>query len=107
LDNLTIDDLEPPYDELANEVGLEVAKQIAKLYQGQQIYFPKLERKCDPLLKKTIKEEFDGYNFKELAVKYDYSERWIRKIVEDQVAKERGKPLENNVSFAELFPEAM
>lgn len=99
LDNLTIDDLEPPYDELADVVGLETAKKIARLYQGQQVYFPKLERKCDPLLKKMIKEEFDGYNYKELAEKYDYTERWIRKIVEDQVSKERSKPPEGQLTF--------
>ena len=102
LDSLTIDDLEAPYDELADAVGLETAKKIARLYQGQQVYFPKLERKCDPLLKKTIKEEFDGYNYKELAEKYDYTERWIRKIVEDQVERERNKPPEGQMTFWEV-----
>lgn len=99
LNNIDIEDLDDPYYEIANKLGLEVAMKIAKMFQGSQIYFPKLEKTCSPKRKELIKTEFNGYNFKELAQKYGYSERWIREICSDLTSKERNKPLENQISL--------
>ena len=36
-------------------------------------------------IKKQIVEEYNGYNIKQLATKYGYSEKWIRKILKQHI----------------------
>lgn len=96
---ITIDDLSEPYYTIAQELGIEVAFAIAKLFGGAQIYFPTLEKHCNIKLRDSIIEEFDGYNFRELSQKYGYTERWIREIVKENVKKERNRPHEDQMSF--------
>ena len=38
-----------------------------------------------------IVNEYDGYNVKQLATKFGYSEKWIRKILKDHIDKEESK----------------
>ncbi len=97
--NIDIEDLDEPYYSLAKNMGIEIAIKIAKIFQGSQIYFPKLEKACSPKRKELIKKEFNGYNFAELAKKYGYTERWIREICTDMVSKERNKPIDNQLSL--------
>lgn len=99
---LDIEDLESPYDEIANEVGIEATIKIATLLQGQQIYFPMLERSYGNSKRNLIRKEFNGFNYKELASKYSYSERWIRIVCDDLVQKERNKPLKNQINIFEV-----
>lgn len=99
IDNIDIEDLDDPYYEIANKLGLKIAVEIAKMFQGSQIYFPKLEKTCSPKRKELIRSEFNGYNFKELAHKYGYSERWIREICSNITSKIRNKPLKNQISM--------
>lgn len=102
IEKLDIEDLESPYQEIANEVGIEATVKIAKLLQGQQIYFPMLERSYGNTKRNLIRKEFNGFNYKELASKHGYSERWIRVICDDLVEKERNKPLKNQISIFEV-----
>lgn len=99
LDDIRIEDLDEPYHTIAIKLGLETAKQIAELYQGNQVYFPRLEKVCDPKRKELIRKEFNGYNFRTLAARYGYTERWIRIVVDDMVGKERSRPGEGQMSF--------
>jgi len=102
LDEIDIDDLGEPHRSIAKEIGLDNLKKIAKLLEGDYVYFPKLEKVCDPKRKELIRKEFNGYNYKELASKYGYTERWVRVVVLDMVTKERNKPIENQVSIFEF-----
>jgi len=36
-------------------------------------------------IKKQIVEEYNGYNVRELATKYGYTEKWIRKILKEHI----------------------
>jgi Mor family transcriptional regulator len=36
-------------------------------------------------IRKQIIEEYNGYNIKQLAVKYGYTERWIKKILQEHL----------------------
>lgn len=98
---LTAEDLEEPYSTLVAKFGLETTVEIIDLFQGQQIYFPKLENACDVRRRELIREEFDGYNYKELAKKYKLTTRWVRKICEDLVQKEKSKPFVNQINMFE------
>lgn len=96
---ITIEDLSEPYYTIAQELGIEAAFSIAKMFGGAQVYFPTLEKHCNSKLRDSIIEEFDGYNFRELAKKYGYTERWIREIVKDTIKKERNRPHADQISF--------
>jgi Mor family transcriptional regulator len=46
-----------------------------------------------------IRAEFDGYNFRELARKYDLTEITIRSIVSDKVRELRARPMDGQLSL--------
>lgn len=68
------------YKEIAEECGLEVAKQIHKTFKGMNISFP-MKFYCRLKTIELIKTEYTGSNIRELAKKYGYSDRWIRMIL--------------------------
>ena len=68
------------YKELATLVGLDNAQKIFNEYRGQQITFP-VEFYNKQYIYSQIIDEFDGTNLKQLATKYGYSERTIRRII--------------------------
>lgn len=70
------------YKDLATLVGEENAKKIYKEYRGQQITFP-VEFYSKQYIYTQIIDEYDGTNLKELATKYGYSERTIRRILKE------------------------
>ena len=72
------------YSELAGLLGIEAVLKIHSAYRGQQITFP-VQLFSKEFLKKQIVEEYDGYNIKQLATKYGYSEKWIRKILKQHI----------------------
>ena len=59
---------------------------------------PYYYRHCKPLcqelaeeefLKKQIVDEYNGYNIKQLATKYGYSEKWVRQILKEHIDKQK------------------
>lgn len=71
------------YEEIANLLGIDAALEIYETYRGQQITFPVYLFNKEFISKKII-AEYDGQNAKQLASKYGYSEKWIRKILKDK-----------------------
>ncbi len=70
------------YREIAEEFGEEVSKKFYEAYKGLNINFP--VRYYDrSYVVKSIRKEYNGKNIKDIARKYDYSERWIRKILKE------------------------
>ena len=70
------------YREIADKLGMETAMEIYQLFKGQQICFP--VRFFSPVrIQQLIIREYDGRNIKTLAVKYNYSEKTIRRIIRD------------------------
>ena len=63
---------------------------IHSAYRGQQITFP-VELFSKEFIALQIVNEYDGYNVKQLATKFGYSEKWIRKILKDHIDKEESK----------------
>lgn len=78
--NIETQHLNNIYKDIAEEFGIETAIKIHKLYKGLQINFPVRFYNKNYIIKQ-IREEFDGTNIKNLAQKYEYSERWIREIL--------------------------
>ena len=72
------------YNELANLLGIEAVLKIYNAYRGQQLTLP-VQLFSKEFIIRQIVEEYDGYNIKQLATKFGYSEKWIRKILKDHI----------------------
>ncbi len=52
-----------------------------KNYKGLQVNFPKRLYDRDYVINQAIEADKKGQSLKHLAIKYDYSERWIREMI--------------------------
>lgn len=75
------------YKEIGNALGLDVAIAIYQMYKGQQITFPVHLFNAKRIQKSVIKE-FDGTNIRELALRYGYSEKTVRRMIRDSVEED-------------------
>jgi Mor family transcriptional regulator len=70
------------YKEISEIIGLEATLKLYLRFKGQQITFP--VRLYNPrLIQQNVIEEYDGTNIAELARKYDYSEKTIRRMLRE------------------------
>lgn len=74
------DSLRGIYKEIAMEIDLETAKKIHEMFAGQQIAFPK-KLYSSEYINSFIKSNYNGKNTRELAKKFNVSERRIRQII--------------------------
>lgn len=74
------------YSELASLIGMDAVLKIHSKYRGTQITFP-VELFSRSFIAKQIVEEYNGHNVKELATKYGYTEKWVRKILKENIDK--------------------
>lgn len=90
---LWINDLKEEQRQIAEVIGMEPYLELTKMFGGTSIYIAK----ADELMKRKdrdrrIREEFDGSNFSQLAVKYGLTEVWIRNIVYGKPAQSGKNP---------------
>lgn len=72
------------YNNIANLLGMDATLKLHAAYRGQQITFPVHLFKKE-FIAAQIVNEYDGHNVKQLATKFCYSEKWIRKILKDHM----------------------
>ena len=70
--------------ELAETVGLDAYKKLVANYGGNLLYIPKSETVMKEIIRREITENFDGKNYRKLAVIYGLSEKTIRKILSEK-----------------------
>lgn len=99
LDNLTLDDLDADQRELAECIGLEAYKNLITTYAGSYLYICKPDTLTISVRNTAIKKEFNGYNYLELAHKYNLSESSLRKIVTEELLKIKNTPIDNQISI--------
>lgn len=75
------DGLAYPFDELIDEIGFEGVYLLSEKFGGTNIYIPKFRRIFKEQIDRAIRDEFDGGNYVQLALKYGLCERTIRNIV--------------------------
>lgn len=74
------------YKEISEKMGMDTAMSIYQMFKGQQISFP--VRFFNPeKIQQIIVQEYDGTNIRTLAIKYNYSEKTVRRIIKDSVEK--------------------
>lgn len=74
------------YKDMAEVLGIEVILKIYQNYKGLQVTFPTRLLSKEYVIEE-VNKEYNGKNLKQLAIKYSYSERWLRKMLKDK--KER------------------
>ena len=72
------------YREICVTIGLDVAIAIYQMYKGQQITFP-IHLFNTKRIRQSIIKEYDGTNIKDLAQKYGYSEKTVRRMIKDSL----------------------
>ena len=50
-----------------------------------------------------IKEEFDGGNYRELALKFGLTETWIRNIVLDKTKEIKARPIDGQMNLTDFL----
>lgn len=68
------------YEDMYENLGQEIVREIYKYYKGQQITFP-MRLYSKEYVIKYISENYNGTNLKEIARELGYSERWIKQLI--------------------------
>jgi len=79
--NLKLSDLPPQFENIADRIGLDKAKMLFEEFGGTSVYFPTEKMIYKDARDREIISQFNGFNHKELAVKYDMSESYVRSII--------------------------
>ena len=79
----TIEDVPEKFRPFVELVGIENVIKLSKYALGDEIYFPKPDTIIRKARNRRIKEEYTGYNEKELAKRYDVTIEQIKKILRD------------------------
>lgn len=76
-----LDQLSGDQRELAETIGLDAYRKLVENYGGSHVYICKSETVLRELRNIEIYNEFNGFNYRELAKKYNLSEKTVREIV--------------------------
>lgn len=98
-EEIRLEDLSEGQQEVAALIGPENFRKLMEVYGGAYLYIPKTDRLERMERNERIRAEFDGYNFRELARKYDLTEITIRSIVSDKVRELRAQPMDGQLSL--------
>lgn len=82
LDKIKCEDLFGTYREIASLLGVNTAVALYHTYRGQQINFPVKFFSSD-YIADCIVADSKNQSVKQLATKYGYSEKWVRKIIKE------------------------
>lgn len=80
------EDLNDVYKSIAEQIGFENTIVIYNMFRGIQVSFPNRMFSIDYIYKSII-EEYDGTNISQLAKKYNYTERTVRRIIKQNNEK--------------------
>ncbi|NLR31010.1 Mor transcription activator family protein [Levilactobacillus tujiorum] len=78
---MRVDLLQESYAQLYELLGEELTEKVYEMYRGRQISFPMRLYNRDKVAEQIV-NEYDGHNLAQLTKEYDYSQRWIRQIIQ-------------------------
>lgn len=70
--------------ELAEVIGFDATMRLVETYSGMVIYVPKMDSVLSAIRARLIREEFDGTNARKLAIRYNVSESWVNRVVNER-----------------------
>ena len=72
----------PPYADMVKaKDGFEAVLALSLQMKGRPTYIPTLRSIYMPCLAASIAEDYNGSNAKDLALKYGFTERYVRKLI--------------------------
>lgn len=80
----TLEDISDSYREVVEIIGIDKFIELSDYARGDELYFPKVENIIAPARNRRIKKEWNGYNSKELADKYNLTIKQIGNILKDE-----------------------
>lgn len=86
LKKLTIEDLPPSQQDIAETIGMDNYLKLVRLVSGDSLYICKEDELVRCIRNAEIKRKFNGYNVAALAREYNLTVRSVRSIVGDQRA---------------------
>lgn len=84
IDETTLEDISENYRPVVQIIGVEKFIELSEYAKGDEIYFPKAENILAPARNRRIKKEWNGYNAKQLAEKYNLTTKQIGNILKDE-----------------------
>lgn len=84
LNETTLDDIPEKYRPIVEITGLEIFVALSDYARGDELYFPKVENVLAPARNRRIKKEWDGFNAKKLAEKYNLTIKQVVNILKDE-----------------------
>lgn len=78
---LKISDLPPQFGNIAMRIGIDITKVLFEEFGGTSVYFPTKKMIYKEARDREIVADYNGFNHKELAAKYNMSESYIRAII--------------------------
>lgn len=103
IDEITLEDLREDQQMIAEIIGMDKYIELVKRFAGTQIYIPKLDDFERNLRNKQICEEFNGYNYEQLAVKYGLTSTMIRIIVKDRTVQIKSGVSKDQISMFDFI----
>lgn len=83
LSETTIEDIPERYRDIAEIIGIEAYAKLSDYARGDEIYFPKVETIVMSARNRHIRKEYNGYNQKELAERYDITIQQVNNVLKD------------------------
>ena len=79
--DLKISDLPPQFENIAMKIGIDITKVLFEEFGGTSVYFPTEKMIYKEARDREILSQYNGFNHKELAARYNMSESYIRAII--------------------------
>lgn len=102
LDKITLKDLDPEQRKIAEKIGINAYLNLIAICGGTYLYIPKFDSIERNLRNEQIKKEFTGYNFKQLARKYNLTEVTIRNLVGELDKEMKAAPIDGQITLFQV-----
>ena len=80
----TIEDIGERYRDVVKLIGIRNFILLSNYSRGEELYFPKVENVVAPARNRRIKKEYNGYNDKELAERYNITVKQVQRVMRDE-----------------------
>lgn len=80
----TIEDIGERYRDVVKLIGIRNFILLSNYSRGEELYFPKVENVVAPARNRRIKKEYNGYNGKELADRYNITIKQVQRVMRDE-----------------------
>lgn len=98
-DEIKLSELPEVYQTIAELIGFDNMVILAEQFDGEYVYFPKVETFKRYKRNRKIIDEFNGVNYKALARKYGLTETHVRTIIKDSGTAHIYRPAEEQITM--------